>query len=110
MVRPEYKPQIYFETSVLLIAFIILGRYLENKAKSRTSDVPPFFDGFPLLRPFCFLSLLIWSLTYSFCHSFLPSTLFDTSNTGSSDVTPSLPSPSLPFTYLLFLLSYSIIQ
>ncbi len=31
-------PQIYFETSSVIIVFIMLGRYLEEKAKSRTSS------------------------------------------------------------------------
>jgi Cu+-exporting ATPase len=32
------QPILYFDASVMLISFIILGRYLENYAKSRTGD------------------------------------------------------------------------
>ena len=41
---PEYliskgiQPHVYFEAAVVIIALILLGRYLEEKAKSRTSD------------------------------------------------------------------------
>jgi len=41
---PEYllsqgiTPHVYFEAAVIIIALILLGRYLEEKAKSRTSD------------------------------------------------------------------------
>ncbi len=32
------KPHVYFEAVVIIIALILLGRYLEEKAKSKTSD------------------------------------------------------------------------
>ena len=35
---PEFESDLYFETSVLLITFILLGRYLENVAKGKTSE------------------------------------------------------------------------
>lgn len=34
---PTYKPSVFFDTSTMLIMFVSLGRYLENKAKGRTS-------------------------------------------------------------------------
>lgn len=34
----DYKPTDFFETSAMLITFILLGKYLEAKAKGRTSD------------------------------------------------------------------------
>lgn len=34
----EYKPTDFFETSAMLITFILLGKYLEAAAKGRTSD------------------------------------------------------------------------
>jgi P-type Cu+ transporter len=34
---PEFRPFLFFETSTMLITFVSLGRYLENKAKGRTS-------------------------------------------------------------------------
>lgn len=33
----EYRPHVFFETSTMLLSFVSLGRYLENKAKGRTS-------------------------------------------------------------------------
>ncbi len=33
----EYRPTDFFETSAMLITFILLGKYLEAAAKSRTS-------------------------------------------------------------------------
>lgn len=33
----EYRPHLFFETSTMLLSFVSLGRYLENKAKGRTS-------------------------------------------------------------------------
>ena len=38
LVRPEFDSQTFFEASVLLISFILLGRYLENYAKGKTSS------------------------------------------------------------------------
>ena len=34
---PDYRPFVFFDTSTMLIAFVSGGRYLENKAKGRTS-------------------------------------------------------------------------
>jgi P-type Cu+ transporter len=34
---PDFRPFVFFETSTMLITFISGGRYLENKAKGRTS-------------------------------------------------------------------------
>ena len=34
---PDFKPSVFFDTSTMLIMFFSLGRYLENKAKGRTS-------------------------------------------------------------------------
>lgn len=36
-VDPNFRPFLFFETSTMLIAFVSLGRYLENKAKGQTS-------------------------------------------------------------------------
>eukprot|EP01127_Copromyxa_protea_P017494 TRINITY_DN5335_c0_g1_i2.p1 TRINITY_DN5335_c0_g1~~TRINITY_DN5335_c0_g1_i2.p1 ORF type:complete len:931 (-),score=220.96 TRINITY_DN5335_c0_g1_i2:43-2835(-) len=38
MINPVFEAPMYFETSIFLIAFVVLGRYLENYAKSQTSQ------------------------------------------------------------------------
>ena len=38
LVDPAFESDLYYETSVLLICFLLLGRYLENMAKGKTSD------------------------------------------------------------------------
>ena len=35
--EPGFRPFLFFETSTMLLMFVSLGRYLENKAKGRTS-------------------------------------------------------------------------
>ncbi|KAL9124236.1 MAG: hypothetical protein Q9217_006417 [Psora testacea] len=37
LIPPHTRPQTFFETSTMLISFITLGRYLENRAKGQTS-------------------------------------------------------------------------
>jgi len=38
MIVPQFEGAIFFETSALLITFIILGKYMEARAKGRTSE------------------------------------------------------------------------
>lgn len=38
IVDPTFESELYYETAVLLITFLLLGRYLENLAKGKTSD------------------------------------------------------------------------
>lgn len=33
-----WEPEVYFEASSLIIAFVCLGKWVEAKAKARTSD------------------------------------------------------------------------
>lgn len=37
-VNPDFEVQLYFDSSVLLVTFVLLGRLLENIAKRRTAD------------------------------------------------------------------------
>ena len=37
LIHPHTRPNTFFETSTMLITFITLGRYLENRAKGQTS-------------------------------------------------------------------------
>ena len=34
---PDYRPALFFETSTMLMTFVSFGRYLENRAKGKTS-------------------------------------------------------------------------
>jgi P-type Cu2+ transporter len=38
LISKGIQPHVYFEAAVIIIALILLGRYFEEKAKSRTSD------------------------------------------------------------------------
>jgi len=38
LISKGIKPHVYYEAAVIIIALILLGRYLEEKAKSKTSD------------------------------------------------------------------------
>src|SRR5699024_10464712 len=35
--NPSYEPHLYFETSAILITLILFGKYLETRAKSKTT-------------------------------------------------------------------------
>ena len=37
--QPQYEGHVYFETSCMILTFVCGGKYLEAKAKARTSDV-----------------------------------------------------------------------
>ncbi|KAJ3832029.1 E1-E2 ATPase-domain-containing protein, partial [Lentinula raphanica] len=43
---PDFRPMLFFNTSTMFIMFVSMGRYLENKAKGRTSAA--FIDLMPL--------------------------------------------------------------
>src|SRR5690625_1379453 len=36
--NPAYHPHLYFETSAVIITLILFGKYLETRAKSRTTN------------------------------------------------------------------------
>ena len=38
IVQPQITPHLYFETSAVLITLILLGKYLEARAKSQTTN------------------------------------------------------------------------
>ncbi len=38
LLAKKIQPHVYFEAAVIIVALILLGRYLEEKAKSKTSD------------------------------------------------------------------------
>ena len=38
MIDPSYTPMVMFETPVMVITFVMMGRYLENSAKEKTTD------------------------------------------------------------------------
>jgi Cu+-exporting ATPase len=38
MVDPSYHAMIMFETPVMVITFVMLGRFLENSAKAKTTE------------------------------------------------------------------------
>ena len=46
LVSQGLAPEVYYEASVVIIALLLLGRYLENRARSQTSDAIRQLMGF----------------------------------------------------------------
>lgn len=38
VIGPSYHPMIYFETPVMVLTFVMMGRFLENSAKAKTTE------------------------------------------------------------------------